>query len=152
MVPDAALSPDEARLQLKHPHMIVVHSVVEDCERPCIVTSPDESFRIGLKVSDTEPGGPLAVHRRSHSQGATTNPGYRDAEVVTSTRNGHAAAVRLFTWNGFSTAEGPRHTRDLCWEEGGRLYDAWVCAPVGRTAEARAHFDTAVATVTRNGG
>ncbi|MFD9081649.1 hypothetical protein [Streptomyces erythrochromogenes] len=69
-----------------------------------------------------------------------------------STHNGHEAALWLFTWDGFSTTEGPRHTRDLCWEEGGRLYDVWVSAPVGRAAEARSYFDTAVRTFTRAGG
>ncbi|MFC9821340.1 protein kinase [Streptomyces erythrochromogenes] len=114
--------------------------------------SPDESFRIGIKISAPESGGPLAVHQRSHAKGPTNNPGYRDAEVAVSTHNGHEAALWLFTWNGFSTAEGPRHTRDLCWEEGGRLYDVWVSAPVGRAAEARSYFDTAVRTFTSAGG
>ncbi|WP_405450865.1 protein kinase domain-containing protein [Streptomyces erythrochromogenes] len=111
--------------------------------------SPDESFRIGIKISAPESGGPLAVHQRSHAGGPTNNPGYRDAEVAVSTHNGLEAALWLFTWDGFSTAEGPRHTRDLCWEEGGRLYDVWVSAPVGRAAEARSYFDTAVRTFTR---
>ncbi|MFE5681483.1 protein kinase [Streptomyces erythrochromogenes] len=111
--------------------------------------SPDESFRIGIKISAPESGGPLAVHQRSHAKGPTNNPGYRDAEVAVSTHNGHEAALWLFTWDGFSTTEGPRHTRDLCWEEGGRLYDVWVSAPVGRAAEARSYFDTAVRTFTR---
>ncbi|MFE7100516.1 serine/threonine-protein kinase [Streptomyces erythrochromogenes] len=114
--------------------------------------SPDESFRIGIKISAPESGGPLAVHQRSHAKGPSNNPGYRDAEVSVSTHNGLEAALWLFTWDGFSTTEGPRHTRDLCWEEGGRLYDVWVSAPVGRTAEARSYFDTAVRTFTRAGG
>ncbi|THA84477.1 serine/threonine-protein kinase [Streptomyces sp. A0592] len=114
--------------------------------------SPDDSFRIGIKISAPESGGPLAVHQRSHAKGPTSNPGYRDAEVSVSTHHGHEAALWLFTWDGFSTAEGPRHTRDLCWEEGGRLYDVWVSAPVGRAAEARSYFDTAVRTFTPAAG
>ncbi|MFJ7778968.1 protein kinase [Streptomyces yangpuensis] len=114
--------------------------------------SPDETFRIGIKVSAAEPGGPLAVHQRSHAKGPANNPGYRDAEVSSSTYDGRDAALWLFTWNGFSAAEGPRHTRDLCWEEDGRLYDVWVSAPVGRTAESRDHFDAAVRTFTRAAG
>ncbi|MGW7435183.1 serine/threonine-protein kinase [Streptomyces sp. NPDC054849] len=114
--------------------------------------SPGETFRIGIKVADAESGGPLAVHQRAHAKGPANNPGYRDAEVVAATHNGHDAALWLFTWKGFSEAEGPRHTRDLCWEEGGRLYDVWVSAPVGRTGEARGYFDTAVRTFTRTGG
>ncbi len=113
--------------------------------------SPGETFRIGIKVADPESGGPLAVHQRAHAKGPANNPGYRDAEVVAAHHNGHEAALWLFTWNGFSAVEGPRHTRDLCWEEGGRLYDVWVSAPVGRTAEARGYFDTAVRTFARTG-
>lgn len=114
--------------------------------------APDESVRIGIKVSAPESGGPLAVHQRSHAKGPTNNPGYRDAEVAVTSHDGHEAALWLFTWDGFSTAEGPRHTRDLCWEEGGRLYDVWVSAPVGRAAEARSYFDTAVRTFAAGGG
>ncbi|WP_405832857.1 serine/threonine-protein kinase [Streptomyces sp. NBC_00105] len=113
--------------------------------------SPGETFRIGIKVADPESGGPLAVHQRAHAKGPSNNPGYRDAEVAASTHNGHEAALWLFTWNGFSAAEGSRHTRDLCWEEGGRLYDVWVSSPVGRSGEARGYFDTAVRTFARTG-
>ncbi|MGW7330518.1 protein kinase domain-containing protein [Streptomyces sp. NPDC054840] len=108
--------------------------------------SPGETFRIGIKVAEPESGGPLAVHQRAHAKGAGTNPGYRDAEVVTTSQNGRQAALWLFTWDGFSTAEGPRHTRDLCWEEDGRLYDVWVSSPVRQGDEARGYFDTAVRT------
>lgn len=114
--------------------------------------SPGETFRIGIKVAEPQPGGPVAVHERAHAKGPTNNPGYRDAEVVATTHNGREAALWRFTWNGFSPAEGPRHTRDLCWEEGGRLYDVWVSSPVGRAGEARGHFDTAVRTFVRTGG
>ncbi|MFD6968414.1 serine/threonine-protein kinase [Streptomyces sp. NPDC059979] len=114
--------------------------------------SPGETFRIGIKVADPESGGPLAVHQRAHAKGPASNPGYRDATVVADHHNGHEAALWLFTWNGFSADEGPRHTRDLCWEEGGRLYDVWVSAPVGRTGEARGYFDTAVRTFARTDG
>ncbi|MEU9081278.1 serine/threonine-protein kinase [Streptomyces sp. NPDC048357] len=113
--------------------------------------SPGETFRIGIKVADPESGGPLAVHQRAHAKGPSNNPGYRDAEVVADTHDGHEAALWRFTWNGFSAAEGPRHTRDLCWEEGGRLYDVWVSSPVGGSAEARGYFDTAVRTFVRTG-
>lgn len=114
--------------------------------------SPGETFRIGIKVAEPESGGPLAVHQRAHAKGPGTNPGYRDAEVVTTSQNGRQAALWLFTWDGFSTAEGPRHTRDLCWEEDGRLYDVWVSSPVRQGDEARGYFDTAVRTFVRTGG
>ncbi|GGS08316.1 protein kinase [Streptomyces nojiriensis] len=114
--------------------------------------SPGEAFRIGIKVAEPESGGPLAVHQRAHAQGPGTNPGYRDAEVVATSQNGRQAALWRFTWDGFSTTEGPRHTRDLCWEEDGRLYDVWVSSPVRQGDEARGYFDTAVRTFVRTGG
>ncbi|PWK74571.1 serine/threonine protein kinase [Streptomyces sp. CG 926] len=113
--------------------------------------SPGETFRIGIKVAEPESGGPLAVHQRAHAKGPGTNPGYRDAEVVITSQNGRQAALWLFTWDGFSPTEGPRHTRDLCWEEDGRLYDVWVSSPVRQGDEARGYFDTAVRTFVRTG-
>ncbi|MFF1694351.1 protein kinase [Streptomyces sp. NPDC058257] len=106
--------------------------------------SPGGTFRIGIKSSATEPGGPLAVQRRSDEKGPKNNPGYRDGEVTETSHNGRPAALWQFSWDGFTAAEGDRHTFDLCWEEGGRMYDVWVSAPVGRTKEARRYFDTAV--------
>ncbi|MFF1367613.1 hypothetical protein [Streptomyces virginiae] len=114
--------------------------------------SPGETFRIGIKIAEPESGGPLAVHQRAHAKGPGTNPGYRDAEVEITSQNGRQGALWLFTWDGFSPAEGPRHTRDLCWEEGGRLYDVWVSSPVRQADEARGYFDTAVSTFVRTGG
>ncbi|MEU3842364.1 serine/threonine-protein kinase [Streptomyces sp. NPDC028635] len=112
--------------------------------------SPDDSFRLGVKVSDPEPGGPLAVMRRQAAQGADTNPGYHSGTVTETTHGGRPAALWEFTWNGFTAAEGARHSYDLCWEEGGRLYDVWVSAPVGKVREAREYFDVAVDTFTRS--
>ncbi|MFI8360144.1 protein kinase [Streptomyces sp. NPDC085612] len=114
--------------------------------------SPGETFRIGIKVTEPESGGPLAVHQRAHARGAANNPGYRNASVAAATHNGRDAALWLFTWDGFSAAEGPRHTRDLCWEEDGRLYDVWVSAPVAQAEEARGYLDTALRTFVRTGG
>ncbi|MFF9816908.1 protein kinase [Streptomyces sp. NPDC014006] len=112
--------------------------------------SPDDSFRLGVKVSDPEPGGPLAVMRRADAKGADTNPGYHAGTVTETTHHGRPAALWEFTWNGFTAAEGARHTYDLCWEEGGRMYDVWVSAPVGKVREAREYFDVAVDTFTRS--
>lgn len=103
--------------------------------------SADQALRIGIRVRMPVPGGPLSVMRQSDRSGPGTNPGYRDAEVVATTHNALPAAVWEFTWDGFSRAEGARHTIDVCWEEDGRLYDVWVSAPVGRLPEARSHFD-----------
>ncbi|MGW2821643.1 serine/threonine-protein kinase [Streptomyces sp. NPDC001443] len=111
--------------------------------------SPGEVFRLGVKVADTKPGGPLAVMRSAAAEGPDTNPGYHDGRVVETARNGRPAALWEFSWQGFSTAEGPRHTFDLCWEENGQMYDVWVSAPVGKVREAREYFDVAVDTFVR---
>ncbi|MFF9159390.1 serine/threonine-protein kinase [Streptomyces longwoodensis] len=110
--------------------------------------SPDGAFRLGVKVTAPGPGGPHAVMERAAAEGSDTNPGYRDGVVTDTTHGGRPAALWEFTWNGFSAAEGPRHTYDLCWEDGGRLYDVWVSAPVGKVREAREYFDVAVDTFT----
>ncbi|MGW1889441.1 protein kinase domain-containing protein [Streptomyces sp. NPDC002004] len=106
--------------------------------------SAGDTFRIGIKEAGPDPGGPLAAMRAADAKGPDNNPGYRDGQVTSTTHKGHPAALWEFTWNGFSKAEGPRHTIDLCWEEDGRMYDVWVSAPVGRTAQAHRYFDTAV--------
>nr|WSX54435.1 serine/threonine protein kinase [Streptomyces sp. NBC_00974] len=108
--------------------------------------SPDGAFRIGIRVKMPVPGGPLGVMRQAHTKGPETNPGYHGGTVVTTRRHELPAALWEFTWDGFSPAEGARHTYDLCWDENGRMYDIWVSAPVGRLDEAKLHFDTAVAT------
>ncbi|MFJ9628805.1 protein kinase [Streptomyces sp. NPDC101175] len=108
--------------------------------------SPGETFRLGIKMADPEAGGPLAVMKSAAADGASTNPGYHDGKVTDTTHYGYPAALWEFTWNGFSTAEGPRHTYDLCWEQGGRMYDVWVSAPVGKVREAKEYFDVALDT------
>lgn len=108
--------------------------------------SPDGAFRVGIRVKMPVPGGPLGVMRQAHAKGPDTNPGYRGGTVVSTTHHELPAAVWEFTWNGFTPAEGPRHTYDLCWDQNGRMYDIWVSAPVDELAEAKRHFDTAVAT------
>ncbi|MET7985518.1 serine/threonine-protein kinase [Streptomyces sp. NPDC005281] len=108
--------------------------------------SSGDTFRIGIKVADPATGGPLGVMRRADASGPANNPGYRDGTVSRTVHDGHTAALWEFTWNGFTAAEGPRHTYDLCWEEGGRMYDVWVSAPVGRVTEAKEYFDVAVDT------
>ncbi|WP_449486663.1 protein kinase domain-containing protein [Streptomyces avidinii] len=108
--------------------------------------SPDGAFRIGIRVKMPVPGGPLGVMRQAHAKGPQTNPGYRGGTVVPSSRHELPAALWEFTWDGFTPAEGARHTYDLCWDENGRMYDIWVSAPVGKRDEAKRQFDTAVAT------
>ncbi|MEV5146729.1 protein kinase [Streptomyces sp. NPDC052727] len=113
--------------------------------------SPGETFRLGIRVGGPQPGGPEAAMNRSAADGPSTNPGYHDGRVIRTTHHGHPAALWEFTWDGFSAAEGPRHTYDLCWEENGRLYDVWVSAPVGKVREAREYFDVAVDTFSVTG-
>ncbi|WP_251094580.1 serine/threonine protein kinase [Streptomyces sp. Caat 7-52] len=113
--------------------------------------SPGRTFRLGVKVSEPQLGGPQGVMERSAAGGPSTNPGYHDGRVTRATHHGHEAALWEFSWDGFSTAEGPRHTYDLCWEEGGLLYDVWVSAPVGKVREAREYFDVAVDTFSVTG-
>lgn len=108
--------------------------------------SPGETFRIGVKVADPAAGGPLGVMQRADASGPANNPGYHDGTVARTVHDGHTAALWEFSWNGFTTAEGPRHTYDLCWEQGGRMYDVWVSAPVGRVTEAKEYFDVALDT------
>ncbi|MGQ4433702.1 serine/threonine-protein kinase [Streptomyces sp. SAS_260] len=111
--------------------------------------SPGETFRLGIRMSDPRQGGPLAVMKSAAANGESTNPGYHDGKVTDTTHSGHPAALWEFTWNGFSAAEGPRHTYDMCWEENGRLYDVWVSAPVGKVREAKEYFDVALDTFAR---
>lgn len=108
--------------------------------------SPGQTFRLGIKATDPEAGGPLAVMRRADADGPSTNPGYHDGTVTPTTRDGQPAALWEFTWDGFTKAEGARHTYDLCWEEGGRMYDVWVSAPVGKVTQAKEYFDVALDT------
>jgi serine/threonine protein kinase len=108
--------------------------------------SPGQTFRIGIKATDPETGGPLAVMRSADAKGPANNPGYRDGRVTEASHRGNSGALWEFTWDGFTAAEGPRHTYDLCWEENGRMYDVWVSAPVGKVREAKEYFDVAVDT------
>ncbi|OIK04926.1 serine/threonine-protein kinase [Streptomyces monashensis] len=108
--------------------------------------SPGGTFRLGIRAGAAPPGGPRAAMERSAADGPRTNPGYHDGRVTRAAHAGHPAALWEFSWDGFSAAEGPRHTYDLCWEESGRVYDVWVSAPVGKVREAREYFDVALDT------
>ncbi|WP_336319160.1 serine/threonine-protein kinase [Streptomyces lavendofoliae] len=111
-------------------------------ERRVFYMSSDRSMRIGVRVQAPAPGGPLGYMRRAHANGPGTYPGYRAARVTPTTHNGLAAALREFTWNGFTAPGGARRTYDICWDESGRMYDVWVSAPVARLDELKRHFDT----------
>ncbi len=117
--------------------------------RRIFYVSPSGTYRIGIKEADPEPGGPLAAQRRADTEGPRNNPGYRNSEVTETTRNGRPAALWEFTWDGASKTQGERHTYDLCWEEGGRMYDVWVSGPAEQAEQTRKYFDTAVDTFVR---
>ncbi|MFB8348572.1 protein kinase domain-containing protein [Streptomyces niveus] len=102
--------------------------------------SPDNAFRIGVHPQPLDPNGPVAVMRAAHESGPSDYPGYRNGSVRETTHNGFPAAVWEFTWDGGAGDGGPRHTYDLSWDEGGRMYDLWVSAPAGRAAEGERHF------------
>jgi hypothetical protein len=70
-------------------------------------------------------------------------PGYRDGVLTRTVQHGQPAALWEFTYDGFSTGGGARRTFDLCWAEGGRMYDVWLSAPIGQVEQARHTFDTA---------
>ncbi|TXL85795.1 serine/threonine-protein kinase [Streptomyces sp. IB2014 016-6] len=102
--------------------------------------SPDNAFRIGVHPQPLDPDGPVAVMRAAHESGPSNYPGYRNGSVRETTHNGFPAAVWEFTWDGGAGDGGPRHTYDLSWDEGGKMYDLWVSAPAGRAAEGERHF------------
>ncbi|MFE3181707.1 serine/threonine-protein kinase [Streptomyces violascens] len=113
-------------------------------EQRVFYKSPDGSLRIGIRTQNAMSGGPLGVMKLAAANGPVSNPGYRDGKVTATTHHGRDAALWEFTWNGFTQAEGARHTYDECWENFGRLFDVWVSAPVGRLDEAKRTFDTAL--------
>ncbi|AJF69700.1 hypothetical protein SVTN_12055 [Streptomyces vietnamensis] len=115
-------------------------------------TSSDGAVRVGVRIRPIPPGGAIGVMRTSDENGPQSNPGYRDALVQETTHRGLPAARWEFTWNGFTGAEGPRHTIDVCWEKGGTLYDVWVSAPVDRSEEGRIRFDDALESFRTTGG
>ncbi|MEV4442105.1 serine/threonine-protein kinase [Streptomyces sp. NPDC049577] len=116
--------------------------------------SPDKEFRIGVLIQDPQEGGPISVMRSSAAVAPDHYPGYRDARVERATHRGHRAASWEFVWDGFDGREGKaprgaRHTYDLAWEEGEKMYDVWVSSPLARTQEGRRHFDIALSTFVR---
>ncbi|MEV0278136.1 serine/threonine-protein kinase [Streptomyces sp. NPDC050610] len=111
--------------------------------------APGKAFRLGVHIQDQRPEGPMGAMRTSHAEGAGRYPGYRSARVERFSRAGRPAALWEFTWNGFDEDAGPRHTYDLTWNEGGKMYDVWVSSPAGEAAAGRRHFDTALDTFVR---
>ncbi|MFI0238844.1 serine/threonine-protein kinase [Streptomyces sp. NPDC016845] len=114
--------------------------------------SPERTFRIGVRVSGQQNGGPAAAQQRAAAVGPRTNPGYRDGKITDTSHDEHDAALWEFTWDDASASGEARRVMDLCWEEGGRRYDVRVSAPVGRIDEARGYFDAAVDTFAPSAG
>ncbi|WP_030609857.1 serine/threonine-protein kinase [Streptomyces sclerotialus] len=108
--------------------------------------SAGKRFRLGIHVQPPQQGGPLGTMREAHAEGPRNYRGYRDGRVTATTHRGYRAALWEFTWDGAPEDGGPRRTYDLSWTEGGRMYDVWISAPLGDRAEAKRHFDTALAT------
>jgi hypothetical protein len=111
--------------------------------------SPDHAFRFGERAQPAGPRGPYEVLRAqdtaSHGPG-TQYKGYRDGIITRTTMRGMPAALWEFTYDGFPSGGGPRRTFDLCWTEGGRMYDIWLSSPIEQVEQARHTFDTARAT------
>ncbi|MFC9299391.1 serine/threonine-protein kinase, partial [Streptomyces sp. NPDC057010] len=87
--------------------------------------SPDGSVRIGIKMTAPSAGGPLAVMRLADKNGPDTNRGYRENKVVATTHDGLPAALWEFTWDGFTRAEGARHTFDVSKDDAHGFMCAW---------------------------
>ncbi|NXY96187.1 serine/threonine protein kinase [Streptomyces sp. BR123] len=121
-----------------------------DGERTFYITA-DGAVRVGIKFGTLPPGGAMGSMLAADERGPVNNQGYRDNRVTATTHRGLPAAFWEFTWDGFSAAEGARHTYDLAWEQNGTLYDVWVSAPVGRSKEARGVFGTAVDSFSASG-
>ncbi|WP_093713262.1 serine/threonine-protein kinase [Actinacidiphila alni] len=110
--------------------------------------SPDRAFRFGEREQHPDPRGPYAVLRDQDLAGpkaGSVYPGYRDGVITETTQHGQPAALWQFTYDGFGGDGIPRRTFDLCWTEGGRMYDMWLSAPIEQVERVRTVFDTAVA-------
>lgn len=113
--------------------------------------SPDRSFRFGERVQAPDPGGPYAVmHEQDVAARRPNGPyaGYRDGVMTRTAQHGGEAVLWEFTYDGFAAGGGARRTFDLCWTQGGRMYDVWVSGPVAQVERTRAVFDTVRATFT----
>ncbi|GHG65512.1 serine/threonine-protein kinase [Streptomyces griseocarneus] len=116
--------------------------------------APGKEFRIGVLIQDVQEGGPIGVMRSSAALAPDRYPGYRDGKVERTVHQGHRAASWEFSWDGFDEGAGkapagPRHTYDIAWDEGEKMYDVWVSSPADRTAEGRRYFDVALSTFVR---
>ncbi|MDI3405517.1 serine/threonine-protein kinase [Streptomyces cavernicola] len=131
--------------------LAVPEGYVRTVEPPRVFyASPGGAFRIGVREADPVPGGPAAALREAHGRGPRTHAGYRAGALAETRHDGRAAARWEFTWDGPSDGWGPRHELHVAWEEGGRMHEVSVSAPVGRAREAQRHLDRALGSFTRD--
>ncbi|KUJ67035.1 serine/threonine protein kinase [Streptomyces albus subsp. albus] len=113
--------------------------------------SPGKEFRIGIHIRPQDPEGPLGSTREADAKGPRNYPGYRSGQVIETEHHGIPAALWAFVWNGTPDDGGSRQTYELSWNEGTRMCDLWVSAPVGEKGKGKEYFDTAVETFRRPG-
>ncbi|MGW2415815.1 protein kinase domain-containing protein [Streptomyces tubercidicus] len=106
--------------------------------------SQGKRFRIGVQLQKQVPEGPLGAMRAADAKGPADYRGYRRGQVTETTHNGLQAGLWEFVWDGSARDGGARYTYDLSWDEGGRMIDVWISAPLGSRTEAKRHFDTAL--------
>lgn len=106
--------------------------------------SQGKRFRIGVQLQKQVPEGPLGTMRAADAKGPADYRGYRRGQVTETTHNGLQAGLWEFVWDGSAQDGGARYTYDLSWDEGGRMIDVWISAPLGSRTEAKRHFDTAL--------
>ena len=117
---------------------------VRDYEKPRVYYwSPEHTFRFGEREQTPDPRGAYAVMHDQDVAGPRDYKGYRDGVITRTTQHGQTAALWQFTYDGFGDGRGARRTFDLCWTEGGRMFDIWLSAPLTQVEQARATFDTA---------
>jgi eukaryotic-like serine/threonine-protein kinase len=120
---------------------------VRDYEQPRVYYwSPDHTFRFGEREQAPDPRGAYAVMHDQDVAGPHAYKGYRDGVITRTVQHGAPAALWQFTYDGFGDGRGARRTFDLCWSEGGRMYDLWLSAPLVSVERERDTFDTARAT------
>ncbi len=117
---------------------------VRDYEKPRVYYwSPDHTYRFGEREQSPDPRGAYAVMHDQDVAGPGVYKGYRDGVITRTVEHGQTAALWQFTYDGFGDGRGARRTFDLCWAEGGLMYDIWLSAPLEQVEQARATFDTA---------
>ncbi|WP_329118472.1 serine/threonine-protein kinase [Streptomyces sp. NBC_01465] len=107
-------------------------------------TTPDKAFYLGVLKDASTGTSPLDTATFANSGGPDLNPGYRDGKVVATKHNGHAAALRDYTWDGEARTDGPVHVYELSWDEGGQSYSVWFQGPLSKVTDTKRYFDTAV--------